>query len=68
MNFLRRHFFFLLALLPMGYLASIDLAARDSNPRHRWAVILLVVFMSIYVVQRFLVVRKKLRGERSDPE
>jgi hypothetical protein len=68
MNFLRRHLFFFLALLPMGYLASIDLAATQSNPRHRWAVILLVFFMSIYIVQRFLLVRKKLRGEESKPK
>jgi len=68
MNFLRRHLFFFLALLPMGYLVSIDLAATQSNPRHRWAVILLVIFMSIYIVQRFILVRKKLRGEESEPE
>jgi hypothetical protein len=63
MSFLRRHLFFFLALVPMAYLATIDLAATQSNPRHRWAVILAVIFMSIYVVQRFVLVRKKLRGE-----
>jgi hypothetical protein len=65
MEFIRRHLFFILALIPMGYLASIDLGSTESNPRHRWAVVLGFVFMGIYVVQRVLLVRNKLREERS---
>jgi hypothetical protein len=65
MEVIRRHFFFILALIPMGYLASIDLGSTHSNPRHRWAAALGFVFMGIYVVQRILLVRNKLREQRS---
>jgi hypothetical protein len=65
MEFLRRHLFFILALIPFGYLASIDLESTQSNPRHRWAVVLGFVFMGIYVVQRMLLVRKKWREQKA---
>jgi uncharacterized protein involved in response to NO len=63
MNFLRRHLFLLLGIVPLAYLYSIDLKSTHSNSRHQLAVVLIVVFMSIYGVQRILAFRKKLRGE-----
>ena len=63
MKFLRRHLFLVLALLPMVYLSFIDLEATQSNSKHQIAVALGVIFMSIYGVQRFLLLRKRLRGD-----
>jgi hypothetical protein len=63
MRFLREHLFLLLGILPLIYLWSIDLGSTSSNSRHQLAVVLGVIFMSIYGVQRFLALRKKFKPE-----
>jgi hypothetical protein len=66
MKFLRNHLFLLLGILPLIYLWSIDLQSSSSNSRHQLAVVLIVVFMSIYGVQRFLLLRKRLKPEKAE--
>lgn len=52
MNFIRKNVFLVLALIPMGYLATNDFSDPSGRLNRQIAAVALFVFSCCYVVQR----------------